>query len=474
MTRAAPPALGAAPAGFAGAVFQHDSHLGETVAGGVGGGPVLVGAGLIALGDQLLDLGHFVVRFIALEEGVRILLQYAEHGAQFPQASTQASGDSDVFGLLAVDLAHQVEQGGVGFRGVEVVVHGIDKAGHLLVATGGGGHRQIAQGGVHPLQGGTGLLQVIFRVVELAAVVAGHQEVTDGFGVKMGQDVADGEEVAKGLGHLLLVHHHHAAVHPGVDVVATVGAAGLGDLVLVVGELQVGAAAVDVEVVAKVLGVHGGALDVPAGATRAPGAVPGRLAGLGHLPQHEVERVALGFDHVDPGAGLQLLQILAGELAVVGEGFDDEHDVAVVRHVGVLFLQQGFDQGDDFTNVLGGAGFDVRAQHAEGVEVLVHVADQTFGEIVAGDLGLGGALDDLVIHVGDVAHIGEIVTGVTQVAGHHVEGDEGAAVADMTVIVDSDATHIHAHLARVDRFEFFFLTSECVVYLQHLMTTACE
>ena len=54
------------------------------------------------------------------------------------------------------------------------------------------------------------------------------------------------------------------------------------------------------------------------------------------------------------------------------------------------------------------------------------------------------------------------------------ERDEGAAVADMTVIVDGDATHIHAHLARVDRFEFFFLTSECVVYLQHLMTTACE
>ena len=56
------------------------------------------------------------------------------------------------------------------------------------------------------------------------------------------------------------------------------------------------------------------------GAARAPGAVPGRLAGLGHLPQHEVERIALGIHHVDPGAGLQLLQILARELAVVGVG----------------------------------------------------------------------------------------------------------------------------------------------------------
>ena len=81
-----PPALGTAPAGLAGAVFQHYAHLGEAVAGGVGGGPVLVGAGLVALGDQLLDLGHFVVRFATLEEGVRVLLQYAEHGAEFPQA----------------------------------------------------------------------------------------------------------------------------------------------------------------------------------------------------------------------------------------------------------------------------------------------------------------------------------------------------------------------------------------------------
>ena len=96
-------------------------------------------------------------------------------------------------------LAHQVEQGGVGFRVFEVVVHRIFEAGHLLVTTGGGSRRQIAQGGVHPLQGGAGLLQVVFRVVELAAVVTGHQEVTDGFGVVVGQHITDGEEIARDL-----------------------------------------------------------------------------------------------------------------------------------------------------------------------------------------------------------------------------------------------------------------------------------
>ena len=79
MAPAAPPALGTAPAGFAGAVFQHDAHLGEAVTGGIRRGPVLVGAGLIALGDQALDLGNLFVRLNTLQERIRILLQDAEH-----------------------------------------------------------------------------------------------------------------------------------------------------------------------------------------------------------------------------------------------------------------------------------------------------------------------------------------------------------------------------------------------------------
>jgi hypothetical protein len=49
------------------------------------------------------------------------------------------------------------------------------------------------------------------------------------------------------------------------------GAAGLRDLVLVVRELEIEAAAMDVEVFAELLHAHGRALDVPARATVAPG-----------------------------------------------------------------------------------------------------------------------------------------------------------------------------------------------------------
>ena len=96
----------------------------------------------------------------------------------------------------------------------------------------------------------------------------------------------------------------------------------LRDLVLVVRELQVHAAAVDVEVLAEQRAAHRRALDVPAGAAGAEGAVPlgvVGLVGLGGLPQHEVERVVLAVEHRDALAGTQLVERLARQLAVAGE-----------------------------------------------------------------------------------------------------------------------------------------------------------
>jgi hypothetical protein len=61
---------------------------------------------------------------------------------------------------------------------------------------------------------------------------------------------------------------HEAVVHPHVGQRLAGGALALGDLVLVVRELQVGAAAVDVEGVAQHLAAHGRAFDVPARAAR--------------------------------------------------------------------------------------------------------------------------------------------------------------------------------------------------------------
>src|SRR4029077_15211412 len=106
---------------------------------------------------------------------------------------------------------------------------------------------------------------------------------------------------------------------------------GLGDLVLVVGEDQVGAAAVDVERLAEIAVRHRRALDVPAGAARAPRAGPRRLARLWGLPRREVERALLLVVHLDAGAGLEVVDALARQLAVARETRHGVVDVAADR-----------------------------------------------------------------------------------------------------------------------------------------------
>src|SRR5205807_879841 len=122
--------------------------------------------------------------------------------------------------------------------------------------------------------------------------------------VRLG-DLADGDDVAERLRHLLAAEVEHAGVEPvaGEGALAE-GPLRLRDLVLVVREDEVTAATVDVERLAQVAVHHGRALDVPAGAPGAPGAVPGRLARLRAFPEREVERAPLGLADLDARARL--------------------------------------------------------------------------------------------------------------------------------------------------------------------------
>src|SRR5258708_12823279 len=62
--------------------------------------------------------------------------------------------------------------------------------------------------------------------------------------------------------------------------------------VLVMGKDIVDAAGMDVKMRAKILHGHGAALDMPAGETTPPGAIPCHLAiRFGHFPQGEIFRI---------------------------------------------------------------------------------------------------------------------------------------------------------------------------------------
>ncbi len=70
------------------------------------------------------------------------------------------------------------------------------------------------------------------------------------------------------------------------------------------------------------------------------GLFPGRLAGLGGLPQGEVHRMFFGLLDFDARAGLHVVELAARELAVVLILGDAEIDIAVRGGVGVALVDQ--------------------------------------------------------------------------------------------------------------------------------------
>ncbi len=181
---------------------------------------------------------------------------------------------------------------------------------------------QVAHEVGEPLVGVRRLLETRVREVQLAAVVRLQHEQPDDRQVVGGEHVLGELEVAERLAHLLGVDLQHAAVQPVGRERHAGRRLGLRDLVLVVREDEVAAAAVDVEGQAELHLRHRRALDVPAGAALAPRARPVRLARLGGLPEREVERVALAVVVVDARLRLHLVDVAAGQLAVRGEAAD--------------------------------------------------------------------------------------------------------------------------------------------------------
>jgi len=75
---------------------------------------------------------------------------------------------------------------------------------------------------------------------------------------------------------------------------------------------------------------------------------------------------------------------------------------------------------------------------------------------------------DLVVDIGDVAHVGDVIGAidVPQQAEQHVEHDRRPRIADMGEVVDRRPAHIHAHVRRIERREDALLAGQRIVELQ--------
>ena len=250
------------------------------------------------------------------------------------------------------------------------------------------------------------------------------------------------------------------------------GAFRLRDLVLVVREHEIVAAAVDVEAVAEDLERHRRALDVPAGPARSPGRIPLRLSGLRGLPEREVDRAALLLVDLDARARAleQLFERAMRQRAVRRQRVDLEVHALAFDDIGVAARDELRDQLLHLVDELGRVRDLVGPQDVEAVELFPVVVLVLARELGFGRAPFRGAGDDPVFDVGDVLHVGDAIAEPAQVPADRVEGDRSAAVADVRRVVRRRPAHVHRHGAFRARHEVDLRSRRGVVDAEHALT----
>ena len=221
---------------------------------------------------------------------------------------------------------------------------------------------------------------------------------------------------------------------------------------------------------------------MPAGSAASPGTVPrgrGRLRRLTGLPEGEVAGVALaGFDGlVDLSVvlgGAHVDEALAGERAVVRLGVDVEVDVAASIRISVSGVDEALDEVNLVGDVAGGARLVGGGLHAEGLIRLREFAFEAVGPGPPVPAGFGRLVEDLVVDVGDVAHVGDLVAAAAQPADQGVEGDGGAQVADVRGALHGGATQVDADLPGGDRAQGLDAGALGVVQVKHGINPTCQ
>ena len=275
-----------------------------------------------------------------------------------------------------------------------------------------------------------------------------HEE-TDGFTVVVLQHVANGEEIAQRLGHLLVVDVEKAVVQPVIDKRLTGGPFALRDLVFMMRELQIESAAVDVEMLAQQRATHGRALNVPARTTCAERRLVlgvRRLFRLGRLPEDEIQRIQLAIVDRHTLTCAQLVKRLTRELSVAFKLAHGVVHVTVGCPIGQTLVLQFANEVEHLPNVLCGTRLVRRRLDTQRSDVFMHGAGHLVGQLPNGDASLDRTTNDLVVDVGDVPNVSHPIARHLQPTLDHIEGHHHARMTDMAEVVNGHAADVHADL----------------------------
>ena len=307
-------------------------------------------------------------------------------------------------------------------------------------------------------------MQLLIIKINRAAVMGIQQIEAHHIPRELAQNITQQEEIAQRFAHFLIVHRDKAVMQPIAGKAAAAGRLGLGDLVLVMREHQIGTTAVNIKAVPQVFAAHSRTFDMPAGATHTPRAFPRRFTRLGGLPQGEIHRIFLLITDLHTRTCQHIIQITAGELAVIGEFLHRKINIAVYL-ISEAFGHQRAYQINDLLHMPGNSGVDVGRQYIQCLGVLEIRGDILLCHISRRDAFLRRTTDDLVIHVGKILHIGHIKPGIFEIPPHRIKNHDRAGITQVNIIVNRRSADVHRDLAGRSRHEIDLVALHSVVNL---------
>ena len=236
------------------------------------------------------------------------------------------------------------------------------------------------------------------------------------------------------------------------------GAARLGHFIFMVRKDQIQPASMNIKRFTKVMLCHGRTFDMP---SRTPFAsvkrvIPARLVIIAWFPQDKVRRIALVRGHLDPRTSNHVIHTAARQLAIARHGGDAEQHMPL-SHIGMAFFDQQRDHGNHLVNEGGGTRLMVRRQRPQCGYIAVKAGDRIVTQLPDINIAFSGTGDDLVINIGDVAHIGHLRIVMTQQTHQHVKYDNRPRIADMNAVIDRWPAGIDAHILCIQRDKRLFL-----------------
>ena len=231
---------------------------------------------------------------------------------------------------------------------------------------------------------------------------------------------------------------------------------GLSNLVFMMRENQIAAAAMEVKGFAQILHAHGRAFNMPARTTGTPRALPCRLARFSGFPQRKIHRITLAVINVYTCTSQHIFQITAGKLTIVFKFFYTVENVAI-NNIAVAIVNQALYGSDDIIDMLGYTRINVCTAYIE----LIHYFKVGINVAVADIIPLYaffiGSVDNLVINIGKVLYMGYVIAFMLQEAADNVPGYERTRITNMRMVIRSNTANIDVGFTGMNRYEFFFL-----------------